>query len=127
MNKLANYNAGQCHISSVEEGSPAQCGGLQVSGKYFKQNYNNTSLQPIFSHQQVKHPQTPFIFQVGDRIVEVEGENVSLENHGQVVARIAGAGLSLTMLVVDQECEEFHRARNIVISSSLPHTVRERE
>ena len=27
-------NAGQCHISSVEEGSPAQCGGLQVSWKY---------------------------------------------------------------------------------------------
>ena len=57
--------------------------------------------------------------------MEVEGENVSLENHGQVVARIAGAGLCLTMLVVDQECEEFHRARNIVISSSLPHTVRQ--
>ena len=56
--------------------------------------------------------------------MEGEGENVSLENHGQVVARIAGAGLSLTMLVVDPECEEFHRARNIVITSSLPHTVR---
>ena len=56
--------------------------------------------------------------------MEVEGENVSLENHGQVVTRIASAGLGLTMLVVDQECEEFHRTRNIVITSSLPHTVR---
>ena len=57
--------------------------------------------------------------------MEVEGENVSLENHSQVVSRIAGAGLALTMLVVDRECEEFHRARNIVITSSLPHTVRD--
>ena len=65
------------------------------------------------------------LLQVGDRIVEVEGENVSLENHSQVVSRIAGAGLALTMLVVDRECEEFHRARNIVITSSLPHTVRD--
>ena len=61
--------------------------------------------------------------QLGDRIVEVEGENVSLENHGQVVTRIAGAGLELSLLVVDEECEEYHRARNIVITSSLSHTV----
>ena len=61
--------------------------------------------------------------QLGDRIVEVEGENVSLENHGQVVSRIAVAGLRLSLLVVDNECEEFHRQKNIVITSTLPHTV----
>ena len=69
------------------------------------------------------HPVDTCQYQIGDRIVEVEGENVSLENHGQVVSRIAKAGLRLSLLVVDSECEEFHRQRNIVITSTLPHTV----
>ena len=100
--------------------------------------------------------------QIGDRIVEVDGENVSLENHSQVVRRIAGAGSTLreglkkilkvrnfpyrlgrggsklvkfspfliffnpsfSLLVVDSVCEEYHRTRNIVITSNLSHTVR---
>merc|ERR1711874_432167 len=60
---------------------------------------------------------------IGDRIVEVEGENVSLENHSQVVRRIAGAGSTLSLLVVDSVCEEYHRARNIVITSNLSHAI----
>merc|ERR1712062_648985 len=39
-------NAGQCHISSVEEGSPAQCGGLQVeiSNSSVSEEINRTVL-----------------------------------------------------------------------------------
>ena len=59
----------------------------------------------------------------GDRILEVEGASVGLENQGQVVARIAASGVELSLLVADSECEEWHSARDIVITSSLPHVV----
>lgn len=59
----------------------------------------------------------------GDRILEVEGVSVGLENQGQVVARIAASGVELSLLVADTECEEWHSARDIVITSGLPHVV----
>lgn len=61
--------------------------------------------------------------QVGDRVVEVDGAGVGLENHQQVVTRIAAAGDTLSMLVTDSTCEEYHSSRGIVITSALPHVV----
>ena len=61
--------------------------------------------------------------QVGDRVVEVDGVGVGLENHQQVVTRIAAAGDTLSMLVTDTACEEYHSTRGIVITSALPHGV----
>jgi len=46
-----------------------------------------------------------------------------LENHQQVVTRIAAAGDTLSMLVTDSACEEYHSSRGIVITSALPHVV----
>ena len=60
---------------------------------------------------------------VGDKVVEVDGVSVSLENHQQVVSRIAGAGNYLSLLVMDARCEEFHRSRGIIVTSALPHVV----
>ena len=59
----------------------------------------------------------------GDKILEVEGASVGLENQGQVVARVASSGAELCLLVADTECEDWHKARDIVITSSLPHVV----
>ena len=59
----------------------------------------------------------------GDRILEVEAACVGLENQGQVVARIAASGVELSLRVADTECEEWHSARDIVITSGLPHVV----
>ena len=53
----------------------------------------------------------------------MEGVSVGLENQGQVVARVAASGSELSLLVADTECEEWHEARDIVITSSLPHVV----
>ena len=60
----------------------------------------------------------------GDKIVEVDGASVGLEIHQQVVARIAGADTGLSLLVADAACEEYHRDRDIVLTSNLPHVVR---
>ena len=80
---------GQCHISSIEDGSAAHYAGLQLS----------------------------------DRIVEVDGVGVRLENHGQVVTRISQAGLQLSLLVTDRVCEVYHETRGIIVTGDLPHVV----
>ena len=61
---------------------------------------------------------------VGDRIVEVNGVNVSLENHKQVVARIKAVYDNTNLLVVDKACDDYHRIHEIVVKSSLAHAVR---
>jgi len=59
----------------------------------------------------------------GDRIVEVNGVNVSQENHKQVVQRIKAVKLETRLLVVDRKCEEWHREHNTVIRSNLPYVI----
>ena len=40
----------------------------------------------------------------GDIIIEINGVNVTRENHGQIVARIKASGDSTVFLVADREC-----------------------
>ena len=40
----------------------------------------------------------------GDIIIEINGVNVSRENHSQIVARIKASGDSTLFLVADKEC-----------------------
>ena len=56
---------------------------------------------------------------MGDRIVEVNGVNVGLENHKQVVARIKAVHDDTALLVVDKACVDYHRLREIVLSEEL--------
>ena len=56
-----------------------------------------------------------------DKIVEVNGVNIAKENHKQVVGRIKAISSETTLLVVDKECEDYHREQGIVIKSSLPY------
>ena len=56
-----------------------------------------------------------------DKIVEVNGVNIARENHKQVVGRIKAIGSETTLLVVDKECEDYHREQGVVIKCSLPY------
>ena len=58
---------------------------------------------------------------VGDRIVEVNGVNVGLENHKQVVARIKAVDDNTNLLVVDKACDDYHKLHDIVVKRSLAH------
>ena len=60
---------------------------------------------------------------VGDRVVEVNGVNVGLENHKQVVARIKAGGDDAKLLVVDKVCDDYHRQHEIILTSNLAHVV----
>ena len=60
---------------------------------------------------------------VGDRIVEVNGANVGLENHKQVVARIKAVDDNTNLLVLDKDCDDCHRLHDIVVKSNLAHVV----
>merc|ERR1711915_1047098 len=57
----------------------------------------------------------------GDRIVEVNGVNVSQENHKQVVQRIKAIPGETKLLVVDQKCDGYHKENEIVIKGSLSY------
>merc|ERR1712223_823050 len=59
----------------------------------------------------------------GDKIIEVNGTNISNENHTQVVGRIKAGGSETRILVADKECVEWHLENKQTISSSLPYVV----
>merc|ERR1711936_925049 len=50
-----------------------------------------------------------------DKIVEVNGVNIAQENHKQVVGRIKAISSEVTILVMDEECEEHYKDQGILI------------
>ena len=59
----------------------------------------------------------------GDRIVEVNGVNVNMENHKQVVQRIKAVPGETRLLVVDKQCDEWHKEQQVVVRQGLPYTI----
>lgn len=59
----------------------------------------------------------------GDRIIEVNGVNISNENHKQVVNRIRSSLDETKLLVVDNEADNYFKSKNIVIRSDLENVV----
>ncbi|MEJ1284161.1 hypothetical protein NN561_015143 [Cricetulus griseus] len=55
----------------------------------------------------------------GDRLVEVNGENVEKETHQQVVSRIRGALNAVRLLVVDPETDEHLKKLGVPIREDL--------
>src|SRR5437016_6212886 len=58
-----------------------------------------------------------------DKIIEVNGTNISNENHKQVVQRIKAIPNETKLLVVDDKTEEFYKVRGIVVNGSMPNVV----
>ena len=54
----------------------------------------------------------------GDRIVEVNGVNISHENHKQVVQRIKAVPDEARLLVLDAEADAFFREADVVVTGS---------
>eukprot|EP00092_Neocalanus_flemingeri_P069830 GFUD01085635.1.p1 GENE.GFUD01085635.1~~GFUD01085635.1.p1 ORF type:complete len:242 (+),score=75.68 GFUD01085635.1:104-829(+) len=59
----------------------------------------------------------------GDKLVEVNGVNVEQENHKQVVQKIREIADEVTILVVDKDCEEYHKEKKMKITNLLPHVL----
>ena len=61
--------------------------------------------------------------QSDDRILEINGVNLSDKNHSQVVQRIKAGRDETRLLVVDRKCKQYHDEHSIVITSSLPYVL----
>jgi len=59
----------------------------------------------------------------GDRIVEVNGVNISNENHRQVVERIKSIAGETKLLVVDPETDLWYKEQDLVVKSSQLNVV----
>ena len=59
----------------------------------------------------------------GDRIVEVNGTNVALEKHHDVVERIRATQDEVRLLVVDVVADAFYRQHDVVVTSTTPGVV----
>ncbi|XP_067354069.1 Na(+)/H(+) exchange regulatory cofactor NHE-RF2 isoform X2 [Channa argus] len=55
----------------------------------------------------------------GDRVVEVNGENVENETHHQVVSRICAVPNRTRILVVDRDTDEYLRSRGLACTEDL--------
>ncbi|XP_053384250.1 Na(+)/H(+) exchange regulatory cofactor NHE-RF1-like isoform X2 [Mercenaria mercenaria] len=59
----------------------------------------------------------------GDRIIEINGENIEDETHQQVIQKIKAGGNETKMLVVDAEADEYYKNNGIRITSDLPEVI----
>jgi len=55
----------------------------------------------------------------GDRIVEVNGTNIGSENHQQVVQRIKAVPDETTLLVVDEETDNYYKELKVVVRGDM--------
>ena len=59
----------------------------------------------------------------GDRIVEVNDDNIGQATHKDVVSRIKANPNETIMLVLDAEAEKYYRDRDIVVSHRMANVV----
>uniref|UniRef100_H2Z7B9 PDZ domain-containing protein n=1 Tax=Ciona savignyi TaxID=51511 RepID=H2Z7B9_CIOSA len=55
----------------------------------------------------------------GDRVIEVNGVNISKHNHNDVVKMIKDSGTEITFLVVDKEADEYYSKKKMEITAKL--------
>lgn len=60
----------------------------------------------------------------GDRIIEVNGVNVTEDSHQEVVGRIKTNPGSVSLFVVDRETDDFYKKRGTVVRSDMPNVIR---
>jgi len=55
----------------------------------------------------------------GDRIIEVNGDNVEDDSYEQVVQRIKAGGDQIRMLVLDKAADEYYRGQGIPVNARM--------
>ena len=58
--------------------------------------------------------------QEGDRIVEVNGENIESRSHQDVISLIKVGGEETKLLVVDPEADKYYHSKNMSLNNSMP-------
>ena len=60
----------------------------------------------------------------GDRIIEVNGDNIEDSSHTQVIQKIKAGGEETALLVVDTDADEFYKNNGITITSDMPEVIK---
>lgn len=60
----------------------------------------------------------------GDRIIEVNGENVENESHQQVIQKIKAGGEETRLLVLDKPADEYYRGKGVSVNSHMSNVKR---
>lgn len=60
----------------------------------------------------------------GDRIIEVNGDNIEESTHQQVIQKIKAGGDETVMLVVDPDADEYYKNNGIRVTTDLPEVIR---
>ncbi|XP_052226478.1 Na(+)/H(+) exchange regulatory cofactor NHE-RF1-like isoform X2 [Dreissena polymorpha] len=60
----------------------------------------------------------------GDRIIEVNGDNIEDVSHQQVIQKIKAGGEETIMLVVDPDADDFYKNNGITITVNLPEVIK---
>jgi membrane-associated protease RseP (regulator of RpoE activity) len=58
-----------------------------------------------------------------DRIIEVNGTNISNENHKQVVQRIKAIPNETKLLVLDEKEDQYYKNLNVVVTGTMPNVL----
>ncbi|TSL16103.1 Na(+)/H(+) exchange regulatory cofactor NHE-RF3 [Bagarius yarrelli] len=58
----------------------------------------------------------------GDRLVEINGENVEASTHDQTVEKVKAAGNSVMLLLADEDTEKYYKNKRIALRSELATT-----
>ncbi|XP_075686673.1 Na(+)/H(+) exchange regulatory cofactor NHE-RF2 [Rhinoderma darwinii] len=96
-----------CHIQKAEQGY-----GFHLHGEKNKTGQYIRKVEP-------GSPAEVAGLKAGDRVLEVNGENVEKETHHQVVQRIKAVENETRLLVIDREADEYRRLSQ---SSSAPES-----
>jgi len=98
-----------CHLRTWTEG----CGyGFSMEAERGRPGHFITRVD-------VGSPAEAVGLRVGDRVVEVNGDNVDEAAHQNVVDRVTAASDQLVLLVVDPDADKFFSEQNVAITASL--------
>lgn len=59
----------------------------------------------------------------GDRIIEVNGENIESDTHQQIIQKIKAGGDETKLLVVDSEADAYYKSKGIQVNSNMDEVI----
>ena len=59
----------------------------------------------------------------GDRIIEINDENIGQSSHKEVVAKIKSKANETKMLVLDPEAEKYYKERNVTVAHDMSNVI----
>ena len=117
MNPVVPKNAPKPRLCRINKWEDFQGYGFKLDGK--------KDILGLFDVSGVKSmsPAGQAGLKNGDRVVEVNGDDISREEFKQVVERIRSDPTSVTLLVLDAAADDYYRQHGIPVTGDMPNVV----